>query len=325
MEVLQVIAEKNPTQIAVRALQEINSGFKILEQKFDTLAFQEAYNQVVSNMHSLTAVAYMARKSGLSTEVIREELSDAWDIFGKSSFVWHLQRWPRGYPGDFEAINMILDRKESTPLDSIGGMIGNYCLNTTIAQQHREKIAIQSAIVRHYCEQRTNPRIASIACGASRDMEMVKKDIVDANARLLLIDFDQAALDESARRMVDIHDNITYHLTNVRRIPKLFHTSEEFDLIYAGGLFDYLPDGIIINILKHATKSILSGGCFMFTNAANNALYHSYKPFIETMADWQLIDRSKEGMENLLSATGRKNHTLELDPTGLMWIAKAYF
>jgi ubiquinone/menaquinone biosynthesis C-methylase UbiE len=165
----------------------------------------------------------------------------------------------------------------------------------------------------------------SIACGASRDVEIVQKEIIDANAELLLIDFDQSALDESSRRLAKINDRTTYQCTNVRRIPKLLSVSRSFDLAYAGGLFDYLPDGIITTILKHVGKRILPGGCLMFTNAADNALYHSYKPFIETMADWQLIDRSKGEMEHLLSVTGCNNYNLGLDPTGLMWIAKGYF
>jgi hypothetical protein len=102
----------------------------------------------------------------------------------------------------------------------------------------------------------------------------------------------------------------------------LLKTSTDFDLAYAGGLFDYLPSGIIANILQYLGQRILPGGCIMFTNAANNALYHSYKPLIETMADWKLIDRNKEDMEYLLSITGCKAHSLELDSTGLMWIAK---
>jgi hypothetical protein len=96
-------------------------------------------------------------------------------------------------------------------------------------------------------------------------------------------------------------------------------------LVYAGGLFDYLPTGIILNILSQVGTCITPGGCLMFTNAANNGLFRSYKPFIETMADWKLIDREREEMVALITSTGCKEHKLDLDPTGLMWIAKAYF
>lgn len=309
----------------IATLKNVNHDFITLTESRATSDFPEVYNHVVSQMHHLTAAAYTARQAGMTTEEIRQELAHAWDIFSASSFVRHLQTWPRGYPGDFEAINMIIDRNESTSLDSVGGMIGTYCLNTTIAQQHREKIAIQATLLRQTCEQRKNPRIASIACGASRDIEQVQHDIAIAGAELLLIDFDQAALDESARRLTAISDRVRFQLTNVRRIPKLLAEGVGFDLIYAGGLFDYLPESITTTILKHAGQQILPGGCLMFTNAANNPLYHSYKPFIETMADWHLIDRTREEMELLLSASGCLSHRLELEPTGLMWIAKGYF
>jgi hypothetical protein len=134
---------------ALEALQLIDDRFKELEQKCDSLPFPEAYNQVVSQMHALTAAVFTAQQSGFTSERIRGELSNSWRIFGESSFVGHLQSWPRGYPGDFDAINMILDRCESAPLNTISGIIGNYALNTTIAQQHREKIAIQSATIKH--------------------------------------------------------------------------------------------------------------------------------------------------------------------------------
>lgn len=308
-----------------KQLQNVDRCFQKLASEFHVLEWPEAYNQAVSHIHALTATVFSANQSGLSTERIRQELSYSWEIFGQSSFVGHLQRWPRGYPGDFEAINMIVDRKELSSLDTIGGAIGNYCLNTTIAQQHREKIAEQADMIRYYCSRRKTPKIASIACGASRDTEMAQCEIVTAKAELLLIDFDQAALDESMRRLEGIKEQVTTALANVRQISKLLKHKDKFDLVYAGGLFDYLPTGIILNILSHVGACITPGGCLMFTNAADNGLFRSYKPLIETMADWKLIDRTREEMVALIASTGCREHKLDLDPTGLMWIAKAYF
>lgn len=317
--------KKNNNSSIGKLLSLINQQF--IDLKFnkdsDFAGFEELMMSLISGIST-------ARQKGWETEDIRAELFDVWRIHRESSFVRHIQTWPRGYPGDFEVINMIVDRHEKESANTLGGMIGRYALNSAIAQQHREKIAIQATEIANICHLFEVPRILSLAAGSSRDLEQVQGEVFSSEAEVLLVDFDQDALKESQRRLMNINKQVSTCLLNIRKLPKLLKNLEngsggekKYHLIYAGGLFDYLPTGIIKIILRSLTSFVDKKGVVMFTNIA---LGNPYGPWMETMGKWTLIERSEEEITELLACLTPLRHTqVELDPTGLTWIAKAHF
>jgi len=304
----------------------VDQAFSRLEKEFKDFSLSEAQNQVIALIHFLIYAVELAEQKGWIKEDIRSELFSTWRIHGYSSFVKHIQTWPRGYQGDFEVINMIVDRQEESAGNTLGGVIGRYALNSLIAQQHREKLKIQADLVRDACRKFEAPNIISIASGSSRDLEEVQYELKESKAQVLLIDFDNDALEESKRRLSGINNQVDTFLTNVRKLPKFFkglnERGKKFHLIYAGGLFDYLPDSIIKIILKNLSDRFMhKDGILMFTSIAKG---NPYRAWIETMGNWRLIERSKEEMEQLLSCVHSREQSLKLDPTGLTWIARVH-
>ena len=95
-----------------------------------------------------------------------------------------------------------------------------------------------------------------------------------------------------------------------------------FDLVYAGGLFDYLPEGIIKLLVSQICKRFVQdGGCFMFTNIKKN---NPYRDWIEVLGNWHLIERDQDEMHKIIAYTGFKDSSLYKEKTGLTWIAKAF-
>lgn len=307
----------------------IDQTFCQLEKDFVKKCFlpTELQNRAIALIHFLTYVIELAEQTGWTKESIRSKLLNAWRVHSYSSFVRHIQTWPRGYPGDFEVVNMIVDRREKSSLDTLGGAIGHYALNTAIAQQHREKLKIQTELVREACRKFVAPNIISIACGSSRDFEQVQYELKESQAKVLLIDFDRDALEESKQRLSEIESQVDIFLIDVRKLPKFFkelnERSRKFHLVYAGGLFDYLSEGIANIILKNLSDGFIhEDGLLMFTNIAQG---NPYRAWIETLGNWRLIERSKEEIERLLSNIQCQKQSLELDPTGLTWIVKSVF
>ncbi|MFH0906895.1 MAG: class I SAM-dependent methyltransferase [bacterium] len=312
--------------VAIERLILVDNAFFRLEKEFNDFSLPEAQNKIIALMHFLTYAVEIAEKNGLVKEDIRSKLFNAWRIHGYSSFVKHIQIWPRGYPGDFEVVNMIADRNEKSAENTLGGVIGRYALNNIVAQQHREKLKIQAELVREVCQKFKAPNVISIASGSSRDLEEVQYELKESNAKVLLIDFDKDALEESKRRLSDISSQVDTFLTDVRRLPQFFkglnERGRQFHLVYAGGLFDYLPDGIIKIILKNLSDRFMhEDGILMFTNIAKG---NPYRAWIETMGNWKLIERSKEEMNQLLLNVCSKEQSLKLDPTGLTWIVRVH-
>jgi len=179
----------------------IDGEFYEFEKNFETLSLDGAYNKLISLIHLLTYGVLKAEINGWNKEDIRALLDNAWRIHGYSSFGKHIQTWPRGYMADFEVIDMIVDREEKAPPETIGGLIGRYALNTSIAQQHREKVKIQTEAIKEVCKKISKPKILSLACGSSRDFEPAECELKEAEAKILLVDFEPDALKESVRRL----------------------------------------------------------------------------------------------------------------------------
>lgn len=308
------------TRGMVKQLTRIDKEFRTLDEEFAILSMESAYHRMVILIHSLIYSINIAKKNGWDTDWIREKLPNAWLLHGSSTFGKHIQDWPRGYPGDYEVVDMIIDHTGASGNGSVGSLIGRYALCSTIAQQHREKINIQAETIKDVCRRTRSAGIVSLACGSSRDIERAQKEILESDGRVVLIDFDKDALKESIFRLSAIKDRVETIHVNIGEVPKVLKKLGKFDLIYAGGLFDYLPEKSAKIILKYAANSLNGNGLFMFTNIA---VGNPFRNWLDTMGNWKLIERSEEEMRTLFSLTGLKEQELFLDPTGLTWIAKA--
>ena len=75
-----------------------------------------------------------------------------------------------------------------------------------------------------------------------------------------------------------------------------------FDLVVAGGLFDYLPDEAITRLLQQARERLLTpSGQVLFTNIA---LENPCRLWIECLADWRLIHRSADHLSRQCADAG---------------------
>ena len=314
--------EVNKNNRIYALLTSIDGEFCKVEKNFKVFSLSEAYHKIAALMHFLTYGILVAEGNGWSKKDIRLALQNTWRIHGYSSFIKYIQTWPRGFVGDFRAIDMIVDRKEEAPPSSLGRMIGKFALNTLMAQQHREKLRIQAEMIKEICKKALTPKIMSLGCGSSRDLEQARYEVKESRARVLLVDFDPEALKESKQRLSEVIEQIDTILVDIKKLKSFFKKISEkgwkFHLIYAVGLFDYLPDIIIRRILNNLFKSFLCpGGVLMFTNIVHG---NPYRAWMETMANWTVIERSKEDIERLLFYIGSPRYRLEKDPTGLTWI-----
>src|SRR6185436_12773785 len=84
-------------------------------------------------------VAAMER-AGWKPDDIRDVLETPRALMGRSMFIRRLQEWPRGYPGDFESIEILLGARESETTEPVGRAFEKAALRTAVALQHRFKI-----------------------------------------------------------------------------------------------------------------------------------------------------------------------------------------
>ena len=270
-------------------------------KKIDT-SHSSSFDWVASRMHAINYAVFEAESNGIPREKILEVLGEVRLIQSESPFVARLQNWYRGYQGDFETVEHLLSSENKAKPKTLGFWIEKYCLNTAVAQQHRNKVGYQADRIFQTILDGINKgepaKILILACGSSPDVRIMLDLIEPFEYLMVLNDMDEDALAFSAEKLASIRDRIQIVHGNTFRLINKFAEFGKFDLVLAGGLFDYLKDDQAAFLVKAIyTKLLAPEGKFVFTNIAEE---NPYKCWMEYCANWFLIERTEAGIRELL-------------------------
>jgi SAM-dependent methyltransferase len=262
-------------------------------------SLRHTFHCAVSAIHDLCLALDDAEAAGVPPSILRELTRGAREVHGRSPFIRRLQEWPRGYPGDFETIERLCLADNHAPAGTLAHVLEAYALSAAISQQHRNKVALQASWIRDAMRRGPNPRVLSIACGSCPDLRSVADDVPDG-AVFVLVDGDANALEFSRHKLGALAEQCRFVQGNVPRVLRRLPREERYDLIFAGGLFDYLPDRFIIRTLHDAWHDLLApGGRLAFTNIAAG---NPFRVWLEYIGSWPLIERSESDLIALCAA-----------------------
>ncbi|MEZ5288897.1 MAG: class I SAM-dependent methyltransferase [Vicinamibacterales bacterium] len=274
---------------------------------------------------NLLAAARQCEQNGWPVDAIRAAVGPAREVYAQSPFVRRLQEWPRGYPGDFETVEYILEQRNRATPGTFGFYAEQYALDCPIAQQHRNKVALQAqAILDAVADAEDDGRTARIlvlACGSGADVALVQRPLARRDVQIVLLDQDHDALAVAVARLGALRDRVAPVGRNVLKGLGSVRDLGPFDLVLAGGLFDYLPDAVAVSLLRYVHDRLLApAGRMFFTNIAED---DPYRLWIECLGNWNLIHRSVADVCRLASKAGFGEPAMEVsrDRTGLALIA----
>ena len=185
-------------------LRQSVANFTSLEDLI-TDGTSQLYHKIVAGMHDLCFHILEAEKNGIPRKKIEEIIKPARDIHSRSVFVKRLQEWPRKYPGDFETLEYICNQENKSVYGTIEYFIEDYALNSTIAQQHRNKIYKQSEIILNsLLKGRENLKLLSVGCGGCRDLFNIENYISNVKCEIVLNDIESDALELSRERLKNL-------------------------------------------------------------------------------------------------------------------------
>jgi extracellular factor (EF) 3-hydroxypalmitic acid methyl ester biosynthesis protein len=309
------LSDPDTEKQAVEQLRRHVHEFMTLDD--EPLREEELYHRLLAIVHQLCAAILACENAAMSRDEIIEVLEPVRRVHARSPFVERLQKWPRGYPGDFETVEYLIGGAASNRAeDRIARSCEAYALSRSIAQQHRNKIQHQaSRLMRTMLMNPGRTRIVSIACGSCPDLRLILDHLPPLAGELWLNDIDDDALAFSRKALQPIAEHCHFRqgdaLTFARRLPR-----GAYDLVLAGGLVDYLNERVTTLLIQLAVRALAPGGVFYFTNIAAG---NPYRPLIEYFGNWKLIERTEEDIyrycEN--AGVGRGNVTIRRDETGL--------
>lgn len=248
-------------------------------------------------------------ESNCSRKEIIDILNPLRHALRQSPLLQRVQDWPRGYQGDFETIESIIQYKKFAPENTLAYLFEDYFMHAPIAQQHRNKVKEQYKAIIRCIHQNPSAKILSIGCGTSEDIYRASIKIKTSKAKITLLDIDADALDYSIRKLNALKSHIHIQQGNIYKL--LHQITEVYDLILIGGVFDYVSDKFIINILKKLyTHNLSNTGEICFTNIATN---NPFRIPLEYFFDWFLIERSKEDIMRIVAACGIDEPTIHIE------------
>jgi len=324
---LSTVVSISPERIdPARLLEELARAADALADLAETELMRDvgAFHAVVAGMHRVAASARACAVAGLTREDMGSELQRLRRACEQSPFTRHITTWPRGYPGDFDIVDYICAQQNRAAPGTLSYWIEEYSLGTTLAQQHRNKVARQAAEILGCAEtalsRNEDASIAVLACGSSPDLVQVQHRVAHTGTRFLVADSDEEAIQTTVNRLPALAGRIETITGNVVRTLGQIARRGPFNLVLAGGLFDYLSDPVAELVVRRCVGMLRPGARFFFSNMAPG---NPHDDWIRYVCDWALIARDEEAIRNLVAkAVGpRVEVRTERDATRLTVLA----
>lgn len=278
------------------------------------------YNKVIALIHGMCACLDEAEAEGVDSSLLAALVKPVVDIQRASPFIRRIHEWPRGYPGDFETIEYILEGFNRAPPDTLAYLCEQYALNSAPVYQHRNKILLQQQKLEQIASSTPNARVLVVAAGGGADLRDARDVLVATGAIVVVNDADPDAIELCQTRLDSLHAH--YVCGNVFDVMPSLRALGPYDLILAGGLFDYVPTAHLRRLLRKFSSALKDGGQLMFSNIAAG---NPYRSSMRYFASWALIERTAEEVRQLASCLGDGVATrIGRDLSGLSWIIECY-
>lgn len=292
-------------------------------------AFEEAISDVVSaHLHALLEPSYVELnktidglqpnnlkacfeffKSKLKHLIYQSPLSDR--IFSK----------PLGYAGDFEMMNFIYRN------ENVGRTLFSKCLHRYFIEHPNARAVKNRAVYlkdkiltlsKKHPDNLTFTSL-SVASGPAQEVQLIMEEKSNTkNIEFHLLDQDLLALKDAQRgiRSLSRKTNSEFNVHYFHKAIKNILTeglSQQYDLIYSAGLFDYFSDPVARMAAKKLYSAVKPGGCLIignFTAKARNTI------LMELALDWHLIYRTESDLKDLYGDLA-SDITVESEPEGI--------
>ncbi len=233
---------------------------------------------------------------------LSEMLREFYEVMRSSSWIKRCQDRPLGYMGDYMTIEQVLEVRKTSKVDSLGYEIDKSILESSLCQQHRNKINYEVNLMRqsiNECEH------ADILCFSVGGCLHISKNLVFLGNRnnytLHLHDTYPDAISLSKQRLSPVRDYCQFYTGNLVRFIKKDLLDVKFDLITMGGFMDYITDKVFVLILSLLYKKLKKGGRIYITQLSKNSLYECVMHYI---LFWDVIYRSEDDLRRVIGECG---------------------
>lgn len=207
-------------------------------------------------------------------------------------FTWRAFSKPRGYAGDAVMLDYIYYTDQCLPLDvsELGQQIFRYATNCAAPRAVRHRRTVLAELIDACAVANRHPKILSIAAGHLREAELSEALRSGSIAEFVALDQD----DQSLAVVGDAYGHLGVRAFNatVRDLLRAVRRGVPFgdmDLVYAAGLFDYLPQTMAQHLALAMWLMLKPGGRMLIPNFLPEIADSGY---MTSFMAWHLIYRT---------------------------------
>jgi len=223
---------------------------------------------------------------------------------------WSFEK-PRGYSGDASLLDIYYKHRAADDFiascTELGREIYAYTSEAASSVAGRERRDILARTVDATARRVDNAEVLAIACGHMREAEL--SEALRQNKLRRWVGLDQDPVSVATVNRDCAGTAVEAMEGSVRGILRRSYNIGMFDLVYASGLYDYLPRTIGIRLLQRSLELVKPGGEFLFANFSDRITTDGY---METFMDWPLILRSADDMWDIIKGAVDMN-TVDAD------------
>ena len=237
---------------------------------------------------------------------------------------------PLGYAGDYEMMNMI-HRHQPEGGSLYEKLIHFLLVSQWPAQSVRNRVA---HLKEHLLDETARvvragrrARVLNIGCGPAREVQdFLRESPLGNHVDFVLLDFNEETLNYvrdqinrarnqfSQQTRVETRRVSVHHLLRQNAHQEHFAAEPGYDLIYCGGLFDYLSEPTCQSLVHLFYDWLQPGGMVIVANMSDSK---PFRNFIEFVLDWQLIYRDSRRMRALAPERVRDAARVITEPTSV--------
>lgn len=213
---------------------------------------------------------------------------------------------PRGYSGDAGLLDIIYQHPAADEVvaaaSELGSEIFAYTVDASTSVAARERREILAREVDAAAQATEQAEVLAVACGYLRESELCEAFKGGQIGRWVALDQDAASVEvvAAANRNTAIQPMVG----NVSGLMRRTYDLGTFDLVYASGLYDYLPYAVAVRLTQRLVEMLKPGGAYLFANYSDEIRTDGY---METFMDWPLILRSDGDMWDIVKAAVDRN------------------
>ncbi|OGX08080.1 MAG: hypothetical protein A2Y06_02290 [Omnitrophica WOR_2 bacterium GWA2_37_7] len=216
----------------------------------------------------------------------------------------YIRQKPLGYSGDFVTMNYIYDYHKGNYLgDSpYEKLINNYTCNIPFSGSNITRKEFFKKKILEKINQKENVRILSVGSGPSRELlELLKEGKIRKKVMFHCLDSDRRASEYIRSEIKSEYSNkvsivginfLNYNMVDILKNRKLTNELMNQDLIYAGGIFDYLKDHVASRLIKQLYLLLNKDSFLIICNASSE--FCSHRAYYEMLGEWVMLYRTKE-------------------------------